>query len=470
MATSLPALPANAFSGAAVKIDQQPVDRMLMLSQTLQARNQARDFAITKYIGAQANKLTPTGMDGNTDPDGYNDVKDFMDKKNAWQDFALANRRAVANPSIDGGKAAMQAQSMYNEAMQIAQQSKAKMADRVKIATLQGDPAKSSLLTDPAMHEFQTATLGVNNPNHKPVDWSSPLFNPKPWGAADEMQLSKEANLVTGTPMKPITTQDLQTGKETTINQNQLTNDDLTKIQNLGASRYHENPGFKFMIDNIIKGGGMDAHNYANKYEQRFGNYPMHPEDIAAAYVLSRNNQEAPKSKTGDISGWSAPIIQVKKDLVKLQNENKVDVYNKEHPIPAVTTEVDNLFKGGALNSDNSKAEGDPNKYSLTLPVGEDIKNAMAIPNSAGKKVPPSEVQGNIDKTLITPIFKNADGSINKAASQPMARQDFERLYSKIRYGVKTASQVAGQSALPPKTSGKEMTPEDYILKYKPKQ
>lgn len=431
---NLPPIPSNAFSGAAVRFNNEPVDRMLMLQQQMAVRNQSRDFAIQKYFGQQGNKLTSTGMDGNTDPDGYNDVQDMLDKKNQWENFATINRKQITNPSLDGGKALVTSNAMYNEVNNIAAQSRAKMADRQKIAAIQADPTKSALLTDPAMEVFQNATLGVNNPKHKPVDWSSPLFNPKPWGSTDEMQLVKESNDVKGTPVQPITKQDPNTGEQTTMSQNQLGDKDLNQIYNIGASRYHTNPGFKFMIDNIIKAGGQDAHNYANLYQNKFGNYPMHPEDIAAAYALSRNTQETPIIKSSPIPGYGSIAMAEKEKLAQMQSgltfgrELKLANIKGQQATNAAHQEVENLYQASKsnpiVNPDMS--------VSYDAPVTQDLKNSFSYTDPATKsKVAPLAIRFSKDGQTVTPIYVDAQNNIDHTHSVPATREQFEQSYIK---------------------------------------
>jgi hypothetical protein len=165
-------IPANAFSAGAVKLDNAQIDHALMQNNLM--KQQAANFALDKYFDKLDNQLTPTGMDM------QNDGKGFMDRKSAWEDHWMQNRAAIMNPKLDGGKAKIADLALFNEARMYNQKSINKVNDLKKIQALRSDPSKSSLVTDQAIDMFNKASLGIDN-GYVPIDWSHPIFNPKPW-------------------------------------------------------------------------------------------------------------------------------------------------------------------------------------------------------------------------------------------------------------------------------------------------
>lgn len=143
-------LPSNAFSGAAVKFDMGPVDKMLL--QNTFYKQQASQIALNKYFDKQATQLTGAGMD-------QNDGTDFLAMKDQWQQHSLANRKAIMNPSLDGGRAKMDNDRMFNETLQFAQKSKEKVANSQKAYQVLSDPSKAALITDHARDMLHHGTL-----------------------------------------------------------------------------------------------------------------------------------------------------------------------------------------------------------------------------------------------------------------------------------------------------------------------
>lgn len=296
-------LPSNAFSGAAVKWDNAPVDRALL--QNTYAKQQASQLALDKYFDRQSNQLTGTGMDM------QNDGQDFLAMKDKWQQHALQNRRAIVNPSLDGGKAAMESQAMYNEARQFAQKSIQKVKASQQAYKILSDPTKAALLTDHARDQLHHGTLGLNDPEYVPVDLNSVAFNPKPWGTADEAGLSNEVAKVKGTSTARNPVQDAKTGTQVVTTDTTFGKDDLTGMYGAGAQRYYSSPGFKGMIDAIPK-NPIQFNDLNGLFKQHYGHDVQSGEDLAAAYAISKNPNARSVDKSGPIPSYS-DIAQGKK-------------------------------------------------------------------------------------------------------------------------------------------------------------
>lgn len=328
-------LPSNAFSGAAVKWDNAPVDKMLLQNTAL--RQQSAQLALDKYFDKQSNQLTGTGMDM------QNDGEDFIKLKNAWQQHALANRRAIVNPSLDGGKAAMESQARFNEARQFAQKSIQKVKNSQAAYKILSDPAKAALLTDHARDQLHHGTLGLNDPEYVPIDMNSVAFNPKPWGTADEAGLSNEVSKVKGTAKDRPPVQDSKSGTQVVTTDTTFGKDDLTGMYNAGAQRYYSNPGFKGFVDNIPK-NPIQFQDLNGLFKTHYGRDVQSGEDLAAAYALSKNPNARSVDKTSPIPSYS-DVAQGKKVQVAgiqsgitLGREKQLRDYDNSHPAPTAAS------------------------------------------------------------------------------------------------------------------------------------
>jgi hypothetical protein len=373
-------IPSNAFSGAAVKWDNAPVDRALL--QNTQAKQQASQLALDKYFDKQANQLTGTGMDM------QNDGEDFIKLKNAWQEHALANRRAIVNPSIDGGKAAMESQARFNEARQFVQKSIQKVKNSQAAYKILSDPAKAALLTDHARDQLHHGTLGLNDPEYVPVDLNSVAFNPKPWGTADEAGLSNEVAKIKGTAKDREPVQDAKSGTQVVTTDTTFGKDDLTGMYNSGAQRYYSSPGFKGFIDNIPK-NPIQFQDLNGLFKTHFGRDVQTGEDLAAAYALSKNPNARSVDKTSPIPSYSN-IAQGKKlqvagvqSAITLGREKALSDYNTD-------------------KKDEKAAKATPDTEAM---LGEIEKGAVT------KKIQPFSNRGQQDagySVPITPEMKTA--------------------------------------------------------------
>ena len=176
---SVTGLPPNLFSGGAVVVNPNPVVDYINNTQKL---NQARDDAFSKYYADLGKNLTPSGMHAD-------DIDDVINGKNQWQQHSMANRKALMNPSIDGGKAYAENQRLYNNTLDIAQKSKSKVANLLTVEPLIRDPKKRSLLTDDAVTAIDNAGLKVTNPKYKALNPNDIHFKDKPFDLADQSKV-----------------------------------------------------------------------------------------------------------------------------------------------------------------------------------------------------------------------------------------------------------------------------------------
>ncbi len=333
---------AGVFNGGAVVLNSQPY--VAAYSQMLQ-RKQAQDDTLMRYFGDLGKNLTPAGMHSN-------DVGDLMQKKNAWQQYVMANKDNYMHPSKDNGKAYTQAMSMYNDAMAHAQQSKDKVKNLAQVKGIFADPAKRSLLTEQTLHDLEQGELPVTDPHYKPIDITHINYNPKPWGIKDQSALLNEVSKFKGTEGTPIITKDKANYQTLVHYPNNFEKKDLLGMHNMGSSLYGSNPGFKNIVDNLAKAGADPTDPNHGQYvqlndlfKQHYGQDIQSPEDVAGAYVLSLNPAKSGRT-----------VVKDDRAALNIQNSSLIEGRSNRKEAKTTGTWVDDAAAAvGSKNPDEMK-------------------------------------------------------------------------------------------------------------------
>ena len=472
-------LPSNAFSGAAVKFDMGPVDKMLL--QNTFYKQQASQIALNKYFDKQATQLTGAGMD-------QNDGTDFLAMKDQWQQHSLANRKAIMNPSLDGGRAKMDNDRMFNETLQFAQKSKEKVANSQKAYQVLSDPSKAALITDHARDMLHHGTLPLNDPEYVPIDLSSVAFNPKPWGTNDEAALSHEASGYKGTSKDGSPVQDSKTGMQTVTTSTNFSKDDLTGMYGAGAQRYYSNPGFKVMID-AIPHNPMQFQDLNNLFKTHYGHDIQSGEDLSAAYTLSKNPNARSVDKTSPIPSYSPIAFDQKKTIAATNSANtegrekRIIDYHNQNPAPGSPGATPQQDSEGYLQNIETRAKANPTTIQTTIngrnvdgkPTDLDPKIASVFAGTNAKKIPPDLI--TIDKKTgdyIGTWYKKDENGVpikspsgNTAISKSLPPQPLSR--ESVKQGLNEVFLPKGQAGKdlpkPSSTPSKTRPPLDSFIK-----
>jgi len=385
-------IPANAFSAGAVKLDNTPIDRYLL--QNTQNKQQAAQMAIDRYFDKQKKELSPTGMDLNTDREGY------LNRYNAWSDFSVQNRKAILNPQLDKGAAYAKQQALYNEALTFAQRSKQKVKDSQAAYRMLQNPALEGQITDEMRDMIHKGTLGLDDPNHVDLDMNEVTrkLEPKPWGTADETGLANEVNKVKATPQTPTIEQDENKGTQTVTTTKKFDKDALTGIYSAGATRYHEHPAFKKMIEKMPLDNPGQVNDLNDLFKNHYGRPISNNYDLSAAYALSKNGSVVPDIKVQPIPGYSDIAQNKKKEISAISSANTLgrELTLEEKKNQQKATETPD--SEGLLQGIESRSAASPNKYTVTYkgktysgtPVEQDpgLLKVFTHKNKAGHDVP----------------------------------------------------------------------------------
>lgn len=448
-------LPSNIYAGGAVKLDTHPL--MNFIAQTMY-RNRIRDEAMDRYFTNLGNRLTPAGMHNN-------DVATFMQKKNAWQEYAMKNRNPIMHPNMDNGDASTTASEMYNDAQAHAQSSKDKVQRLMAAKSIMDDPQKRSLLTDQSLHDIQSGELPIDDPNYKPLDLSQLHYNPKPFSLQDNAQVENQFNKFKGTSTLDNTTKDATNLRLIDHYKTQFSKDELSGMAGLGSALYNGSPGFKQMIDSHAHPDDQMYGAINPTFKQHYGHDIGTPEEFATAYGLSLNGNAPPK----DLARPDTQALNEQRANLALRNQKTMfnqRVNTKPDITAAVNKDVEDMYQ-----SAKSSTQGDPTAMAYRLPVGQDVGNLFSR-TVAGHKTSPVELHFSPDGSQVTPIYKAADGSVDETLSKPISREAF----TNTMYGLKKYSTLKGtgnntsttiKTSNPKSTAQADKDAEDLINKYK---
>ncbi len=272
-------LPNNIYSGGTFALPQSFAQYYLQT----QARNQARDEALSRYFMDFTKNINPAGV-------RTQDLPAYMDKVSDMKKFYITNQAAIKNPQQDKGQAYSEYMSRYQDAMNHIQTSKNAAQNEAQLLPIIRDPAKRALLADGTLQHAAQAQLPVNDPNYSPIDYNDIAYNPKPFGALDISKAQGILKNIQGTHSNEIIS---DVKNPTNPSKNIVTygvkfnQDQLNSIKQLGSMYYNQHPGFKDMIDKEAADPNNTNYKQLNEvYKKQYGTDITEPEEMATAHML----------------------------------------------------------------------------------------------------------------------------------------------------------------------------------------
>jgi hypothetical protein len=170
-------IPREVFTLGAVQFDTSRLANLEgQILAKREAKRQAEQEAIDKYMMEQGGKLTPTGV--RTD-----DLPGFEERRKAWVDFSLKNKSQIkSDPLIRA-----EADRLFNNTLAYIQASKNE-EEKVKPAkTMLADPTKRNQLnTEAVIRDIALHDLPLDNPNRKSIDYNAAWYRPASFDFNDE--------------------------------------------------------------------------------------------------------------------------------------------------------------------------------------------------------------------------------------------------------------------------------------------
>ena len=170
-------IPREVFTLGAVQFDTSRLANLEgQILAKREAKRQAEQEAIDKYMMEQGGKLTPTGV--RTD-----DLPGFEERRKAWVDFSLKNKSQIkSDPLIRA-----EADRLFNNTLAYIQASKNE-EEKVKPAkTMLADPTKRNQLnTEAVISDIALHDLPLDNPNRKSIDYNAAWYRPASFDFNDE--------------------------------------------------------------------------------------------------------------------------------------------------------------------------------------------------------------------------------------------------------------------------------------------
>lgn len=167
------------FNGGAVVFNTSP---FINLALREQAKKQAKDEAIDRYLIDQSKAVTPTGMRAKDIEGGW------AQKAQRWQQLGIEGKKYIANPALDGYKTINEFNRLKNELLADAERSKqvGKDEDTLTKLRLEGkwNPTDEDLgiandislsIYDPNRKNHGLNDLSVNRPPFDPAKFTTDL-------------------------------------------------------------------------------------------------------------------------------------------------------------------------------------------------------------------------------------------------------------------------------------------------------
>lgn len=276
------------YTGGAERVNVTPYTNFAI---NYQQRQLAKDEALDNYYQNLAKGINPAGV-RTVDMDG------FMQKTGELQQFWQANKAAVKNPRLDGGRAQTELMSRYQDALAYIQQSKNEEAAKKPLIPIFADPEKRRLIPNSAIYKLQLHDLPLNHPQRKSLSVTDLNFDPKPLDLAKHIETFKDIK-----PDKMPTLVSTDKGNMTrTINTEYAYNDAAKQaVYERSRAQLLENPSFEKAINDLwssIEQEGETSptlQQYNDTFKKNYGRDIENEEDLAAAFnigLLQQNRSE----------------------------------------------------------------------------------------------------------------------------------------------------------------------------------
>lgn len=433
----------NAYMGGAVRLNSDSFTNYYLQQK---GRQDANEDAIAKYTSDLGKNITSAGMHSN-------DVDDLLKMKNDWQAYGMQNKKAIARPSLDNGKAYQNFTSQYNEMQDLIAKSKDKVKNLAQLHQISMDPAKRSRLTQSTLDDISTAELPIKHPNYKPIDFNSIAYQDKPFDLTDQSKLTGILGKIKGAESVAGVVPDSKTGMQTVTYKNSFSPDQLNGMTNIAHTLYHNHPGFKAMVD-------KEADPLSNNYDQLNGVFKKHygrdigdGEDMATAHVLSMNPNRAGRQVVQKI-----PIDPMKMLAAREASNNRQFDYREAVRDKRLQQSGNNI--DGVLDKMIADSKSDPIKYTTAAgketreyrakAVPEDLKMFSEKNPDTKQTIVPDEVHFSEDgKTGKAVFYKKKDEAGNEIVTEPGANRPVDHVKPFItdEFRAHMKKQLAGAKA-----------------------
>jgi len=272
--------PSTLYSGGSAVVNSTP---FTMYYLNTQARERAKRDALDQYYAHVGKTLTPTGMVSD-------DVPDFLERKNRWQQHAIETKDILNNPRDPRyAEELTKNNALFNDAQSVVgmSQSRGKDINEFYNFIKPGHP-----LTAAAMAEMNKLSVPVAKGYQRP-DAAKVMYEPKPYTYADHNKLlndqTKGITLGQYIPKEDI---QIVNGKRTKVYTTHYAYDpkSLDVILDRAENIYDNDPNTKDFVDRTM----MDETDY-NRYNPTFkaitGRDIEKPSDRLAAEMFLKLKQ-----------------------------------------------------------------------------------------------------------------------------------------------------------------------------------
>lgn len=437
----------NPWAAGAVVLDQRPFEAFY---ERQMARQQAKNDALDNYFKDLNKNITTTGMRSQ-------DVPMLLQKNKDWQEHAIQNKAAIANPKLDNGEAYRKYMAGYQEQMALTNESKAAQKNKEELGKMKFNKDFSYVFEDPnVINDIEADDLPIGDPRRRPLDITSLALPPKPIGTKEKEELSKyiigevKPDKIRGVPINvggfqtqtPITHQYSDTNK-------QVFGQRAADVYDTDKSwRVYANQLFKDAMHDPVK-----YHQLNNIYKKHYGNDIDSPKEAFVAQTIADHDIKSIEYEKGE-DKWG--LEQAKERLSHGYRLSEMEARQalKDKSAGEQNTIIDNLYEG--LKDDAKKdvrkyepGTGKPyNQYEMKASGA--VKNMFAVKNSSGHTVYPDAVRFSEDFSTVTPIFyehyrdektgkelpevvktKDNRAKVISDLSQPMREPEFKERWKK---------------------------------------
>lgn len=392
-------LPGNLYAGGAVIFDSSPYTNYYL---NQQARQKAQEDAMYRYFGEMGKGLTPAGMDAK-------DIPGLMKRKNEWQDFMMQNRKSIARPGIDQGKAYGEANVRYNDMIDYINRSKSKVKNLASLHSILNSPQKSALLNDATQLGIHHGSLPLDHPDYKEFDPSSIQYNVAPFDNKQINSLRNNLLQYKPTEIQAPSVVDIGNRQQQITHHYRFNENQLNGIYAQGATQYHTNPSFQNMIDRV-KDDPMAYHSLNETFKEHYNRDILSGEDAATAYMMSLHPDISQKTeiRTTPISPWesASAALDKEKQFYDYRHQQEAEQFDRAENF--LSDQEAEAKKGGSLPYYHAGTNRWQTAYDTKF-TPDQVKKIFSTRDVSGKHIlTPDKVQV-LDNGDYLPIYYQYD-------------------------------------------------------------
>lgn len=383
----------------------------------------AKAEAVDNYFRDMTKGLSPTGMRAQ-------DVPDYIQKKNNFQNFVIQNKAALRNPALDNGKARIQANYLFNDAQEHVARSVDEGKNMLSVQKLLMNPEIRDRLDDDTLAAMQQGNLALSNPNHKTMDLSTIGYKAKPFDLAMQQNYLKGASqgLSMGQLTPEITT-DPKTMTQTVKIKSTYGKDALDAIANRASGVYSGDKSAREFANTALS--TQQAHDELNPiFKSTYGRDIETPQDALAAWTLSGIQKEKDNQKVQDDKAALEAMRQANRlKLEGYKQGNRMALLAKKRQFQKENkADQEGILKGYMGDLEDRARQGGVYKYKLAngkeesrykLDNTPELREIFSYKNADnGRTIYPDDFR-LLENGDYQPIFFNKDdkGNIIKGAS-----------------------------------------------------